>query len=127
VILAYSAKYASAHYLDHLPTGDGIQTALLTLAAVQESGKPLEAWVDELPMYPQTLVNVPVRDKRRAMEHPELADWIARAEAMLGGGRINVRPSGTEPLVRIMAEGPDEDAVHEAAAWLRARIEAAVE
>jgi len=114
-------------FLDHLPTGDGIQTALLTLAALQESGRPLEAWVDELPMYPQTLVNVPVADKRRVMEHPELANWVARAEAMLGGGRINVRPSGTEPLVRIMAEGPEERAVHEAAAWLRERIEAAVE
>ncbi|WP_457632379.1 phosphoglucosamine mutase [Oceanithermus desulfurans] len=114
-------------FLEHLPTGDGIQTALLTLAAVRDSGRPLEAWVDALPMYPQTLVNVPVSDKRRVMEHPELGDWIARAEAMLGGGRINVRPSGTEPLVRIMAEGPEERAVHEAAAWLRERIKAAVE
>ena len=114
-------------FLDHLPTGDGIQTALLTLAAVLDSGRPLEAWVDELPMYPQTLVNVPVSDKRRIMQHPELEGWIAQAEAMLNGGRINVRPSGTEPLVRIMAEGPEERAVHEAAAWLREQIETALE
>lgn len=114
-------------FLDRLPTGDGIQTALLTLEALQSTGKPLETWVDELPMYPQTLINVPVPDKRRVMEHPELADWVAHAEAMLGGGRINVRPSGTEPLVRIMAEGPDEQAVRAAASWLKEQIEAALE
>ena len=114
-------------FLDRLPTGDGLQTALLTLDAVQRSGRPLEAWVDELALYPQRLVNVPVRDKKAVMAHPELAAWVAEAERRLGEGRVNVRPSGTEPLVRIMVEAPDPQRVDEVIAWLRERISAAVE
>ena len=114
-------------FLDHLPTGDGLQTALLTLDAVLRSGRPLEAWVDELTLYPQRLVNVPVRDKQAVMAHPELAAWIAEAERRLGEGRVNVRPSGTEPLVRIMVEAPDPERVDEVIGWLRERISAAVE
>jgi len=114
-------------FLDHLPTGDGLQTALLTLDAVQRSGRSLETWVDELTLYPQRLVNVRVRDKEAVMALPELAAWIAEAEGRLGEGRINVRPSGTEPLVRIMVEAPDPERVDEAIDWLRERISAAVE
>jgi len=109
-------------FMDVLHTGDGIQTALLTLEALQRSGSRLSDWVDEMPMYPQLLLNVPVSDKQRVMQHKKLAAWIAEAEEMIGDGRINVRPSGTEPLVRVMAEGADEELVRRAAEYLTARI-----
>jgi len=111
-------------FLDYLQTGDGIQTALLTTAALLESGKSLAEWIDEMPMYPQVLLNVPVSDKQRVMRHDELPAWIAEAEEVIGDGRINVRPSGTEPLVRVMAEGADEELVKKAAEMLASRIAA---
>ncbi|WP_457631705.1 phosphoglucosamine mutase, partial [Oceanithermus sp.] len=109
-------------FMDKLHTGDGIQTALLTLAALQESGRRLSEWVDEMPMYPQLLLNVEVRDKERIMSHEELPAWIAEAEEIIGDGRVNVRPSGTEPLVRVMAEGASEELVRAAAEMLAERI-----
>jgi len=111
-------------FMDRLQTGDGIQTALLTIAALLKSGKSLAEWIDEMPMYPQVLLNVPVIDKQRAMRHGELPAWIAEAEEVIGDGRINVRPSGTEPLVRVMAEGADEELVKKAAEMLASRIAA---
>ena len=111
-------------FMDHLQTGDGIQTALLTIAALLESGKSLAEWIDEMPMYPQVLLNVPVSDKQRVMHYDELPAWIAEAEEVIGDGRINVRPSGTEPLVRVMAEGADEKLVKKAAEMLASRIAA---
>ncbi|WP_457636811.1 phosphoglucosamine mutase [Oceanithermus sp.] len=111
-------------FMDALQTGDGIQTALLTLEALQLSGTRLSDWVDEMPMYPQILLNVRVADKQRVMRHQALAAWIAEAEKIIGEGRINVRPSGTEPLVRVMAEGADEELVRKAAEHLAGRIAA---
>ena len=111
-------------FMDYLQTGDGIQTALLTLASLLESGKTLAEWVDEMPMYPQVLLNVPVADKQAVMSHEELPEWIAEAEKTIGDGRVNVRPSGTEPLVRVMAEGADEELVKKAAEMLASRIAA---
>ncbi|PZA05683.1 MULTISPECIES: phosphoglucosamine mutase [unclassified Meiothermus] len=96
-------------FLDHAPTGDGMLTAVLTLSAMLESGRDLVEWHDALPMFPQLLKNVRVRDKQALIQHPRLREAIARAEARLEGrGRVNVRPSGTEPLVRVMVEGPKE-------------------
>jgi phosphoglucosamine mutase len=104
---------ASGHvlFLDKAPTGDGILTALQALAAVRASGRPLEAWMDEIPSYPQVLRNVPVATglKNEAARHPEVLAAVADVEADLGDeGRVNLRPSGTEPLVRVMVEGADE-------------------
>lgn len=102
-------------FLDKAPTGDGILTALQLLAALRTSRKPLDAWMDEIPTFPQTLVNVrvPVDRKRELAGHPEVAEALRRAEEALGAdGRINLRPSGTEPLVRVMVEGADEGAIH---------------
>jgi phosphoglucosamine mutase len=104
---------ASGHvlFLDKAPTGDGILTALQALAAVRTSGRPLEAWMDEIPSYPQVLRNVPVATglKNEAARHPEVLAAVADVEADLGEeGRVNLRPSGTEPLVRVMVEGADE-------------------
>ncbi len=102
-------------FADRFHTGDGLLTALLTLAALQESGSDLADWVDALPLYPQVIENVPVRDKHRVMAHPKVAELIKQAEARLEGGRVNVRPSGTEPVIRVMVEGPEEALVREVA------------
>jgi phosphoglucosamine mutase len=96
-------------FLDHAPTGDGMLTAILTLKAMRESGRDLSEWYEALPMYPQLLKNVRVRDKQSLMKSSELHAAIQQAEGRLAGqGRVNVRPSGTEPLVRVMVEGPAE-------------------
>ncbi len=98
-------------FLDKAPTGDGIFSALQTLAAAQALGKPLDAWVDEIVMYPQTLLNVRVEPALKASvaEHEEVRQAVEAAALRLEGqGRINLRPSGTEPLVRVMVEGQDE-------------------
>ncbi len=96
-------------FLDHAPTGDGMLTAILTFAAMRESGRDLSDWYDALPMFPQLLKNVRVKDKSGLMKNPELHAAIQMAEGQLSGqGRVNVRPSGTESLVRVMVEGPAE-------------------
>ena len=89
-------------FLDKAPTGDGILSALQTLAAVQGSGKMLETWFDEITMYPQILLNVRVDPlvKARLAEHQQVAAALSRKRQLRlnGEGRVNVRPSGTEPL-----------------------------
>ena len=101
-------------FLDRAPTGDGILTALLVLAACRASGRPLEAWVDEVPVYPQTLVNVRVAPaaKDGLIAAPAVAEAVAAAErALAADGRVLVRASGTEPLLRVMVEAATQDAV----------------
>lgn len=101
-------------YLDKAPTGDGILTALQALAAVRKSRKPLEAWIDEIPVYPQVLLNVavPLAERDGLIATPAVTAAVRAAEAELGAdGRVLLRPSGTEPLVRVMVEGPDETGV----------------
>jgi phosphoglucosamine mutase len=96
-------------FLDHAPTGDGMLTAILTLRAMRESGRDLADWYDALPMYPQLLKNVQVKNKQKVMQSADLQQAILEAEQeLVGQGRVNVRPSGTEPLVRVMVEGPAE-------------------
>ena len=93
-------------FLDHNTTGDGIITALQLLAIMKESGQPLENLASQMERLPQLLENVRVADKNAVMDSPLLARAIDREEKMLNGnGRILVQPSGTEPLVRVMAEG----------------------
>ena len=98
-------------FLDKAPTGDGILSALQTLAAVRALDNPLDAWVDEIVMYPQTLLNVRVAPALKASvaEHEQVQRAVEAASLRLEGqGRINLRPSGTEPLVRVMVEGQDK-------------------
>jgi phosphoglucosamine mutase len=95
-------------FLDYNTTGDGIITALQLLAVIKESGEPLHKLASRMERLPQLLVNVQVRDKNTVMESPVLSAAIEQKEKEMGGeGRILVRPSGTEPLVRVMAEGKD--------------------
>lgn len=103
-------------FLDVSPTGDGVLTSLLTLRAMLEEGTTLDALHDELVMFPQTLVNVRVKDRAAAVRDPEVQAAVRGAEERLAGrGRVNLRPSGTESLVRVMVEGPDEAEIHELA------------
>jgi len=119
---------ASGHvlFLDLAPTGDGILTALQTLAAVRASGKPLEAWMDEIPIYPQVLTSVRVNpDQKHAVAaHADLKAAVAELEERLAGEvRVNVRPSGTEPLVRVMVEGEDASVIEREASQLVQLVE----
>ncbi len=108
---------------DLLYTGDGIVTALNVLRVMGESGRPLADLARELTQFPQVLRNVHVREKRDWLTIPAAARAIADVEARLAGrGRILVRYSGTEPLLRIMIEGEQQDEID---AWA-GRIAAAV-
>ncbi len=96
--------------LDHATTGDGILTALQLLARVAATGRPLADLAALVERLPQVLVNVPGVDKARADTDAPLAEAVAAAEADLGDtGRVLLRPSGTEPLVRVMVEAADPD------------------
>jgi phosphoglucosamine mutase len=107
---------------EHLPTGDGMATALAVLRAMAESGRELSNLASALVTYPQTLVNVRVRERRPIEAVPEIQEAIARVEAAQAGhGRVLVRYSGTEPLLRIMIEGESQSSVQ---AWAEEIAEA---
>lgn len=104
-------------------TGDGIQTGLLLAAALLRSGKTLAQWNDEIPKLPQYLTNALVdRAKQKDFDKVERANKrIAQIEEVLGdNGRILIRPSGTEPLIRVMIEGSDEEEIKNYAEELKA-------
>lgn len=91
------SKYAS--------TGDGILTSMKMMEVMMARKQPLSKLVEDLKIYPQVLVNVKVKDKAAAQADPDVKKAVADAEAALGDrGRILVRESGTEPLIRVMAE-----------------------
>jgi phosphoglucosamine mutase len=94
---------------DYATTGDGVLTALHLLAVLARRGVSLAEAAKVMTRYPQVLINVPV-DRERAAASPELARAVQEAESELGGtGRILVRPSGTEPIIRVMVEAVDTD------------------
>ncbi len=91
--------------LDHATTGDGLLTGLHLLAETARQGRPLAEVASVMIRYPQVLISVPGVDKARVAASPRLAEEVATAEAELGdSGRVLVRPSGTEPAVRVMVE-----------------------
>lgn len=95
-----------------LPTGDGLLTALSVIRVLLESGRGLELLRQGLDIYPQVLLNVTVGTKPDVESVPDIARAIADAERVLGGeGRVLVRYSGTEPLLRVMIEGRDQTTV----------------
>ena len=94
---------------DYATTGDGVLTALHLLAVLARRGISLAEAAKAMTRYPQVLINVPV-DRERAAASPELARAVADAESELGStGRILVRPSGTEPIIRVMVEAVDTE------------------
>lgn len=101
-------------FLDYNTTGDGLLTAVQTLSIMKEKGKPLSELASLMTKYPQLLVNVRVVTKAGWEDNTLIQAAIAAAEAELGDeGRVLVRPSGTEPLIRVMAEGPEQDQLNE--------------
>ncbi len=112
--------------LDHATTGDGLLTALHLLAAAAAERVPLADLARVMTRYPQVLVNVAGVDKARVTGSPQLAAEIAAVEAELGeSGRVLVRPSGTEPAVRVMVEARDADHAERLAARLATAVRAA--
>ncbi len=94
--------------LDHATSGDGVVTALEVLGIVGRIGRPIDELASQIPLFPQEQRAVHVRHKEQWEADPELRRAIAQAEARLeAGGRVLVRPSGTEPALRVMVEGPD--------------------
>ena len=102
--------------LDKQTTGDGIVSALQVLTAMRESGKTLAELTADLEMYPQVLLNVKVPKDFDWKKHQAIADAQSRAERSLNGrGRVLLRPSGTEPVLRVMVEGEPREAIESAA------------
>jgi phosphoglucosamine mutase len=97
-------------FLDYNTTGDGLLTALQLVNIMKITNKPLSELAGEMKKYPQKLVNIKVTDKYHVEENEKIKAVIQEVEQeMAGNGRILVRPSGTEPLVRVMAEAPEEE------------------
>ena len=94
-------------FLDYNTTGDGLLTGLQLVNIMNETKKTLSQLASEMKKYPQKLVNVRVTDKHGVTANAKVQEVIGEVESeMNGNGRILVRPSGTEPLVRVMAEAP---------------------
>ena len=105
-------------FLDYNTTGDGVLSSLVLAQIVLEESKKLSELASVMTQYPQVLVNARIKNenKNRYMEYPEIKAEIERIEALLDGcGRVLIRPSGTEPLVRVMLEGKEEGQIKELA------------
>ena len=101
-------------FADHLFTGDGIGTALQVLRIIEVTGTELDALASALVTYPQVLVNVRVRERADYTRISAIADCITRVEERVHGqGRLLIRYSGTEPLLRIMIEGKDDTEIRQ--------------
>lgn len=113
-------------FLDENTTGDGLLSALHLLQVCVDTGKPLSELAKIMTVLPQALVNAPVANdkKHNFMDYPEIANAIAKLEDKYAGeGRVLIRPSGTEPKVRVMIEGKDKAMIDEDAKVLAGLIE----
>lgn len=113
-------------FLDENTTGDGLLSALHLLQVVVETGNPLSELAKVMEVMPQALINakVPNHKKEHYMEYPEIADAIAQLDKKFAGeGRVLIRPSGTEPMVRVMIEGKDKKQIDEEAKKLAELIQ----
>ena len=114
-------------FRQYATTGDGMLTALQVWAIARQSGASLDELTAGLEIYPQKLVNVRVRDKRALTEVPSVAREIRLVEEEFGGaGRVLVRFSGTEPLARVMVEGPSLEQVERSTARIAEAIRRAM-
>ena len=108
---------------DHLPTGDGLATAMLIMRAVIETGCELAELAADLVQAPQVLVNVRVRERVPLTDVPAVSRLVTEAERQLAdAGRVLVRYSGTEPLLRVMIEGPDQAVIQGLADEIAAQV-----
>ena len=113
--------------LDRHTTGDGIVSALQVLSALREEGGDLGQLLGKLVLYPQVLINVPLRKGFVWKDHPSIVEVHRQVDEDLAGqGRVLLRASGTEPLLRVMVEGRDEVKVQRAAETLAAAVREAV-
>ena len=114
--------------LDRTTTGDGLVCALQVLAVMQETGSRLSELASAMPKYPQTMLNVRVEKRMNPGDSPAIQEAVAQAEKELADtGRIVLRASGTEPVIRVMVEGQDEKVVNTLAERLAAVVEEASE
>ena len=102
--------------LDKHSTGDGIISALQVLHALRMEEQSLNEAAGDLHMYPQVLINVRVENASTVLKNEKISESVVEAESMLNGkGRVLLRPSGTEPLLRVMVEGEDDNLVNQCA------------
>jgi phosphoglucosamine mutase len=112
--------------LDKHTTGDGIVSALQVLRALRETGETLETLTADLETYPQVMINVPVKKGFKLDAASAVHVSVSEAEAALNGsGRVVLRASGTEPLIRVMVEGRDADLVCHSAETIATAVRAA--
>ena len=112
--------------LDYNPTGDGILTSLMLIKTILEEGKNASELGDEIKLYPQVLVNAKVNSDKKYdyKDNKEIKDAIEKLEKEFAGqGRVLIRPSGTEPLVRVMIEGENQDYITKKAEEIAKLIE----
>ena len=111
-------------HLAKSPSGDGIVTAVMVLGIMQETGLDLATLLQSFEKFPQILINVPVAH-RMDLESKDITNLVSDAEADIGStGRVLIRHSGTEPLVRVMVEGESLSDVETAAKALAEHIQA---
>jgi phosphoglucosamine mutase len=112
--------------LDRTTTGDALISALQVLQIMKETKRSLAELAAPMPKYPQVLENVRVATRIDPAKSPQIQEAVARAEGRLGtSGRIVLRPSGTEPVIRVMVEGSDDKLVREIAKELAATVASA--
>ncbi|MGB3221695.1 MAG: phosphoglucosamine mutase, partial [Desulforhopalus sp.] len=103
-------------FLDHITTGDGILAGLQLLAIMKKSGQPLSELANIMKSFPQVLKNVRTSTKIDVSSIQHFPETVLKLEEKLGKtGRILVRPSGTEPVIRVMVEGQDEAVINDMA------------
>jgi phosphoglucosamine mutase len=113
--------------MGHATTGDGVLTGLHLLAAVNRSGEPLSAAAKMMTRYPQVLINVR-GDKERGMASPRLEEAVQATRDRLGDfGRVLLRPSGTEPAIRVMVEARESELAEQLAARLADAVRQAMD
>jgi phosphoglucosamine mutase len=112
-------------FLNHTTTGDGIMSALQLIRSIKSAGVKPSVLADEVTIYPQVLKNAKIKNenKKKYVSDPEISSEISRLEEIMAGeGRVLIRPSGTEPLVRVMIEGKDIEQITKLAEHLASLI-----
>lgn len=114
-------------FLDHHTTGDGILTAMQLIAAMLKTGKPLSELARLMDIFPQKIINVPAKNKPDISTVPQVVEIVEQVKKELGeNGRVLVRYSGTQPLCRVMVEGPSKEATEKYCKQIADVLQAAI-